>query len=490
MRTKQKNWNKSILMTSAAAICFAAGAPMALGADKGSKDVTDMGISNHIDTEMIASDAVDSYKIDLTADKGIVTLTGKVSNLQEKRRAVDIARATVGVRGVIDRITVQEMERSDAEVRKDVQDALLADPATESYQIDTAIRNGQVTLTGTVDSYAERMLADDVVASVRGVMGINNDLIVEYDADRTDAEIRGDVKGRLANTVHVDDGLIDISVKDGKVKLTGTVGSAAEKWKARSLAWVAGVTDVKHEDLEVKWWARDDMLRKDQYVSKSDSEIRNAVQDAFLYDPRVNSFNPDVTVSGNVVTLTGTVDNAAARTAADQIARNIIGVYDVENHLRVKGDEIADERLEVDIRQALLRDSYTDRFDFNVEVINGHAHLYGDVDTRFEKVRATHLAERVPGIVNVSNSAAVLTEWTPTEDWELKEDIESEYFWSPFVDGTDVFVTVDDGKAVLSGTVDTMSERRSAAQNAYEAGARYVDNDLKVRYGPKPLMIN
>jgi osmotically-inducible protein OsmY len=45
-------------------------------------------------------------------------------------------------------------------------------------------------------------------------------------------------------------------------------------------------------------------------------------------------------------------------------------------------------------------------------------------------------------------------------------------------------VAVDNGVAVLTGTVDTWSERQAAAENARQGGAIMVDNNLKVNYGP------
>jgi hypothetical protein len=65
-------------------------------------------------------------------------------------------------------------------------------------------------------------------------------------------------------------------------------------------------------------------------------------------------------------------------------------------------------------------------------------------------------------------------------DSEIKDDIQSELFWSPFVDSDQVTVAVDDGTATLTGTVDSWSERQSAEENAMEGGADAVINKLTV----------
>jgi len=63
--------------------------------------------------------------------------------------------------------------------------------------------------------------------------------------------------------------------------LAGTVGSAAEKRQAYWDAWVAGVESVRNDGLEVKYWARDERLRKKKYVVRPDDEIKKAVEEAY-----------------------------------------------------------------------------------------------------------------------------------------------------------------------------------------------------------------
>jgi osmotically-inducible protein OsmY len=65
-------------------------------------------------------------------------------------------------------------------------------------------------------------------------------------------------------------------------------------------------------------------------------------------------------------------------------------------------------------------------------------------------------------------------------DRQIKENIQDELFWSPFVDADDVEVTVEDGRATLTGTVGSWSEYGAAQDNAYEGGAVTVDNNLVV----------
>jgi len=292
------------------------------------------------------------------------------------------------------------------------------------------------------------------------------------------------------------------------VSLSGTVGSAYEKTLAAADAWVPGVKSVSTDDLKVEWWARDSMLRMERYSDLGDEEIRQAVKDAMLYDPRVASFEPEVIVDGGIVTLTGVVDNVKAKRAAAQDARNTAGVWRVRNHLKVRPvEERTDEAVETALLAELAQDPYVESFEIDVNVDGGTARLRGTVDSYFEKWQAGDVAARVAGVVDVENRLRVdyepldyevtFYDWDPVgldvdldrgevaaTDWEIHQDIESELFWSPFVDADQVAVTVDDGVATLTGTVDSWEERTQATEEALEGGAVIVDNDLEVEWGP------
>lgn len=57
--------------------------------------------------------------------------------------------------------------------------------------------------------------------------------------------------------------------------------------------------------------------------------------------------------------------------------------------------------------------------------------------------------------------------------------------WNPFIERSQISVFVEDGVAELTGAVDTWFERQKATAEAYEGGAKSVDNNLKVEFGPK-----
>lgn len=472
-----------------AASTLAAALPAALSAAPRTENETnlaDSDIRNAIDTELMFDDGVSAERIDATVRDGIATLSGSVDNVLAQDRAVDIARSTKGVRSVIDQISVKPVARTDLQIHNDIVTTLASDPTVESFEVSPEVDDGVVTLSGEVDSWAEKQLAVVRTKGVRGVRDVVDAIEVQADFSRPDAEVRHDIEGRLANDVRIDSGLIDVEVDAGAVILTGVVGSAAEKQAAETLAWTVGAKSVDAQGLEVQWWARDEMKRKALFSDRTDAEIEDAVEDAWLYDPRVDSFNLHASSNNGKVILTGEVDNFAAKWSAADDARHTQGVWKVTNLVRVRTTEFrSDEEIAEDIRSALLRDPYVERFELNTEVINGRAYLDGEVGTHFERNQAETLAGMVKGVLNVVNNIDVRP--SPPNfylsDRALKDQVEDELFWSPFVDSDQVSVDVDDGVVTLNGRVDSWSEFRSATENAYEGGATYVDNDLVVSFG-------
>jgi hypothetical protein len=70
-------------------------------------------------------------------------------------------------------------------------------------------------------------------------------------------------------------------------------------------------------------------------------------------------------------------------------------------------------------------------------------------------------------------------DWRWKSDAELKEDVQSELYWSPFMDSDDISVSVKNGEVTLKGTVEDESEIDDAIENAYEAGAKNVVSKLR-----------
>lgn len=485
-----------------------AGCLLLLGANAAKPVMTDPAISDAIESQYIVDEVVPFNDINVSTTNGIVTLTGKVSNLEAKDRAARIAMTVKGVRSVVNNINVKPYwHRSDGEIQADVDTALNQDPTTKAWQIQVAVNDKKVTLTGVVDSWPERKLAATVAEDVRGVKSVVNKITVNPQENRPDSAIKADVQNTLESDVRVDNGLIYVSVNDGNVTLTGVVGSAAERAEAVVDAWVAGVQSVDDSGLKVKKWAREPDLRADKYAAKSDPAIRDAIEDAMAYDPRVASFDVQPTVINGAVTLHGTVDNLKARRAAASDARNTVGVINVTNLIRVQPPKtIKESVITARVQDALKRDPVTEPYDVTVSTVNGIVNLYGTVNTYFEKMQAEDDAARVMGVKDVENHLAVnnannlptynpyVDKWNPADsnwyngvttttrkpDTAIEANIKKEFYWSPFVNGDDVNVSVKNGVATLTGVVHSHAERKDATQDALAGGAIKVVNKLEV----------
>ena len=444
------------------------------------QDLEDSEVTIAVERSLIGDDAVPYNSIDVSTQQGIVTLTGTVPSLYGKERAMRQAQSLKGVRGVVNRIEVTPVQRTDEELSKDASTALLLDPATDSYEIEATASDGIITLTGSVQSWAEKSLAEEVAKGVKGVKGIKNDITLRFKTDRSDHEIKTDIQQRFRNDVWLTKAHLTVDVKDGAVTLGGTVGSALEKRRAATDAFVLGVKSVDDQDVKVDWLVREH-LRRTHYPYRTDKEIKRAVKDALLYDPRVWSFNPRVTVHHGSVTLTGVVDNLKAKKAAESDARNTVGVRAVRNYLKVRTKtQLSDETVVNNVRSALFMDPLVDRYEIAATVYNGTVSLYGTVDSYFEKWRAEDVASRVRGTLGVNNYLKVNHRWNWARDWEIRTDIQDELWWSPFVDEDQVRVSVEGGVATLRGSVDSWWERRIATENAIEGGAKSVRNYLSV----------
>lgn len=479
--------------------------PMSLFA---ANNMSDTEITNAVDRQLTLNSTTPSQMIDVETSEGIVTLSGTVNNILAKDRAVKVAQMVKGVRAVVDEINVDAPERDDLKLEDDVNRALSNNPATTSYQISVDANDGVVALNGTVDSWQEKQLSEFVAKGVKGVKEIANNIEITYTTDISDLEIEQEIKQGMNYDIRIDNAFIDVEVEQGEVTLSGTVGSAAEKYSAIAKAWVAGVTEVNSKDLKVKQWARDESLREEKYVKKTDSEIKEAVKDAFLYDPRVFSFNPEVSVNNGYVTLTGEVSNLQAKRAAENDARNVVGVNGVSNSLKVRPLNIPeDDELEAEIKKGIRRNPVIDKRHIDVTASDGIVSLTGTVGTYFEKAQAGDVAANTKGVVDVWNNIDVSYDYSYDYDYydyydwnsffppftdirrpsllsdkEIKNNIESELWWSPYVNEDEVEVTVDDGTAILEGTVDTKREKYFAEINAIKGGAAEVDNNLVVLY--------
>ncbi|OGX85410.1 hypothetical protein BEN47_14945 [Hymenobacter lapidarius] len=465
--------------------------------------VVDADITAAIETLLATKKGLTSHLIAVSTHEGLVKLTGYTDNLLARQRAEEIALAVRGVRGVTSTVAVRTEEIGDAELQRDVCGALADDPATDDYQVHCTVAGGVVTLSGLVQSWAEKQLVLRVLQSVRGVRAFVTDHLTIRGGEilNSDEEITIQVRELLDWDIRVNGALVEVRTADHVVHLAGTVGTAAEKDRLVAIAYQTGATRVDARDLFVAYWALGRAIRREKFSPKADDAIAAAVRDTLRFNPRMRASETLVQVHDGVVTLAGTVSNLRVKQDAEQDARHVVGVAHVHNLLKVRPERLVpDEDIGPTVAAALARDPYVGHCAVHVQVHGGQALLSGQVDSHFELEQAGDVAAGVSGVVDVNNRLEVTAPTanaeegfissflgedkrspaTPDPDHALAERIRARYCWSASLHDQEVEVRVENGRATLTGTVDTWLDRKHAAAAAHEAGAREVNNHLLV----------
>jgi osmotically-inducible protein OsmY len=251
--------------------------------------LTDDTIRRSIERHVVSEAGLTPDQIDIKIKDGIAILSGSVNNLLQKSRVRQIAESIRGVRSVVDTVAVKPVIRENEVIARDVRDNLGQIPPDRGLDVSVSVDRGIVTLKGTADSWVLSRLAVFQAMSINGVSEVVNQIDVKTRPERDDTNIALDVKRRLAADLYVDDALVEVTVKDGRVTLDGIVGTMAEKRRAADNAWISGVTGVDDRHLLVDWQEKDRMRRTSPYIRQSDQTILQTVKEALLMDPRVNA---------------------------------------------------------------------------------------------------------------------------------------------------------------------------------------------------------
>jgi osmotically-inducible protein OsmY len=110
---------------------------------------------------------------------GIVTLEGQVQTWAQRADAERAVRGLTGVRGVINQITVMTKPVDPIRIKSDIEDALQRQAEREARRLDIAVKDGVVTITGRIRSWAEKNAIDRVVGFAPGVRRVDDRLIVD-----------------------------------------------------------------------------------------------------------------------------------------------------------------------------------------------------------------------------------------------------------------------------------------------------------------------
>ncbi|GCC50422.1 BON domain-containing protein [Chryseotalea sanaruensis] len=217
--------------------------------------------------------------------------------------------------------------KTNEELRQDVLAEIQMEPLTSpiATQIGVATKEGVVTLSGLVDTYGQKLAAEQAAQRVAGVAVVAVDLEVKllHEHQRNDTEIAEAAMNALKWHSAVNEDAIEIKVDNGWVYLDGVVEfdylKKAAEIGLRNLTGIRGISNRI-------------VVKPDVVASK---DIKISITKALHRSAAVDAANIHVDVVGSKVKLTGKVRSLAEKTDAENASWSMPGVQEVENKVQV-----------------------------------------------------------------------------------------------------------------------------------------------------------
>lgn len=200
--------------------------------------------------------------------------------------------------------------------------------------VKVKVKDGVVTLTGTVQDQDEKALAEDTVENLPGVTRVKNEITIKSDyPERSDAWIAFKIRSLLLVKSNVSATNTTVTVQDGMVTLGGTARNDAQRELTGVYAReIEGVKSVKNGIVVREDPAPDETLGE----KIDDASITTQVKYALLTHQTTSALKTKVTTTDGNVRVTGEADSEAEKALVTKLVRDVRGTKSVSNEMTVR----------------------------------------------------------------------------------------------------------------------------------------------------------